>query len=184
MKKGNVWPYARARWMITDMGFIHNQIPVWAQVFEMGATFIAIIDDLPIPIFVSEADCSLGQWRYDPTIGRVTWKGTWEVLTLSGDWICKQTLRSDEFVDITFELGIVLEGFRDIIRFAFNIPQSHGLWSRSDDFTIYLRETPVVEYPWIAGSHCIMKPATYGELRSVGIDPDNTEPVTWNYVEP
>lgn len=179
MIKGNVYPQARARWMITDYNFARHMPPVWAYAEQFGALFIGEVDGLPVPLIITQDDMTPGLWRYNPDTGTIIWKGTWSILTLDGEWFFRQRNNGTEFMDLTLTMDYFNGFIHQQMIMGWTIPQSRGLWSPAADLLVELLDILHIDYPWIAAVPTIWKPMTYSQLRLQGIDPDNTEPATW-----
>lgn len=181
MKKGNGWPKARARWLMTDVDQLRLNAPVWVFPFEVNLVIVLDFEGLPIPVNIVGSDLSLGLWRYRPSDGAIVWRGEWNTFLGGGLWFIEQYTANDEWVYRRMTLRYTSGGVDSDIVLDDSSVRTHGEWGVI--LPSYVRFDPVLtaDAPWLPTGWTFMEAAAYGTLRSFSLDPDNTEPATWNY---
>lgn len=184
MKKGNLAPRARARWI---QGANYNQYaapPVWVAPEVCSFVYIKDVLGLPVPISVTRDDMSLGLWRYQRSPSAIIWRGDWNVLDDTGEWWLRQDGAIGEWTDRRLFITINTSTGIGIIEFRNPPNVDHGDWSATTGTLVDVSELVVASPPWVPVGIAQFGWATYGQIRSAGIDSDNTEPATWNYTGP
>lgn len=181
MKKGRRQPKARARWILGATSDQDFAPPVWVHIQALFAVYIKLISGLPVPLTVQEFETNLGQWRYDPSDAAIVWHGTWDNSFDDGDWYLRQYDIGTEFTQRVFTMTINRDDLTPKFDLRNGVAVDHGEW-RELVPELPRCDIPIAfDLPWITCPIAVFRAASYDEIRTAGIDPDDTAPVTWAY---
>ncbi len=179
MKRGSRFPQARARWCTNDYYKALGGPPCWVHFLSFRCVILIEILDILVPISIIQSDMSDGQWSYRPSNGEIQWHGTWDVTFASGDWYITQRPSIDESVFsqmwLTYDTGTYVAQHRWDNRGQSDL----GGWDEYLWTPRFWATEIVTDYPFIPSGSNGAVPTRYQELRALGIDSHNLEPVTW-----
>lgn len=182
VKKGNIYPKARARWVITDTDQLRWNAPVWCYHFSTGLTFLWEVLGVFVPILISNFDCSQALWRYRPDDGAIVWRGTWNAFVTDGLWFVEQWQLGDEWVYRRATFRISIDGVDFDIVFDEALVRTHGEWTTGAILgDVYFNTVRSFVPPWLPVGFIHLRVSDYEVIRAAGIDANNTEPATWTY---
>ncbi len=181
MKKGNIWPRARARWVEGANTLTMYAPPVWATAYNCLATYIKVIEGIPVPLTVSQAEMAVALWRYSPSDGANVWKGEWDNGFDSGHWYLRQWNDGYEWIRRRYTLQMPWEAGLSNLVMENPTTGEHGDWQPAFPNDIQCNEFISFDAPWVGPAVNSFTGTTYGALRTLGIDPDDTRPATWTY---
>lgn len=163
--------------------FPHQCPPTWVNCAAGAFAYAWEILGVPTVLTVTEADMGPGRWFYEPNPQTILWKGDWNDGVNSGWWALAQQNDPlhDSFNDFFISLPILEIDFGISITSEGNTVS--GDWPVSLATDRGMHHLNYIVPPWLFYITPVFYGMSYSELRAIGVDPNDTAPTTWNYVE-
>lgn len=179
MHKGNFFPRTRTRWSSGSLPTGGPNAPTWVRpASPLVASYFRVEDGIVVIQPITRDECTPARWEYDQVTGVVAWNGTWNDGFNMGTWSLRQRPNADWRSESISQVGQVRLGVSQQYAIGSVPATMHGFWSALGPF-VQLETTVIEHHPSWFGFSPSFHPMTYGEIRDVGENPQDTSPLHW-----